>query len=988
MSDLKQISPLLDGFSVGNSIGEHDGVRCHPAIEDDTQQKYILKVITVPATQKQMDALLLAGAYRDPADAMDYFKEVGEGVMQEAELLQRLSKLEGFLPYKRWQMEPITSRRLGYEVYLLGSYKRTLDKHVRRNPVTHLEAINLGLDLCAALEVCRQAGALYVDLKPTNIFLSEKKEYRIGDLGFIQLSALRYTALPAKYCSPYTPPELHDPMAPLNLTADTYAVGMILYQLYNDGQLPFKDCAPEEALPSPINADYELAEIIMKAIHPDPEQRWADPKDMGRALVDYMQRNTVNDVPITPHTPLEVDPEDVVFFQRRADAPQEVPPEAPPGAPPEAPPEDTPAEGNSPPEAPVESAEAPPDPAAEADAPDTEPPPEPPEDETVPGEADAESLLPHEMSDELSKIIAKADDLLTHETPQGVVVPEIPQPPDPFAFAKEDSEADDDASIPIDPVMEDPEDDKAKNKEKKGGRKFSSGTGKRRLKKLFRRLVLLAILAGLGWGGYWAYQNVYLQTIDELSVAAERDQLAVTVTTRADPGALKITCSDAHGNTMTQGVENGQAVFTGLQPNTAYQIQVEMDGYHKLVGKTTTSCTTDTTTSILTFTAVTGSEDGSALLNFTADGEEPEEWTLIYKGEGEEAQRQTFTGHSVSLTGLSVGRVYTFTLDAGPELSLGGKYSLDFMASRIIMAQDLTVTSTGGSDMTIRWNTPGDVVVESWNVRCYSDSGYDEQTTVNDTQALLTGIDATVAYTVEVTAAGMTQPARASITANPVNITELNVDDSQADALELSWSFSGTAPSGGWLLMYSIDGSSENVVKCEDASASITPRIPGAKYEFTLQAADTTSIFNSVHAYTCPEGEVFSDYGVSGEAVTIQLAKTPEDRDWRFESLDSDAITDTFVSGDSVSLVLNHESNFYLPGYEVELLYVIRDAYGNVLPDWFSQANTVWKDIWYGGDYHYGELTLPKVPTDPGSYSVSLYINGGLIGSANFTITE
>ncbi|MGN1002356.1 MAG: hypothetical protein ACI4PC_06250, partial [Oscillospiraceae bacterium] len=191
MSDPKRISPLLDGFAMGNPMSEHDGVRCCPAIKENSDNKYIVKILSIPATQKQMDALLLAGAYKDPADAMDYFREVGEEVMKEAELLKTLSRQEGFLPYEGWQMEPITTRRLGYEVYLVGSYKRSLDKYVRRNPVTHLEAVNLGLDLCSALTVCRQAGALYVDLKPTNIFISEKKEYRIGDLGFIQLDALR-----------------------------------------------------------------------------------------------------------------------------------------------------------------------------------------------------------------------------------------------------------------------------------------------------------------------------------------------------------------------------------------------------------------------------------------------------------------------------------------------------------------------------------------------------------------------------------------------------------------------------------------------------------------------------------------------------------------------------------------------------------------------------------------------------------------------------
>ena len=308
MSEPVLISPLLDGFTMGQPVGEHDGVSCCPAIKEDTDNKYIIKIITIPATQTQMDALLLAGAYKDPADAMEYYRMVGEDVLKEAEFLKQLSRQEGFLSYESWQMTPITRKRLGYQVYLVGSYKRSLEKHLRRSPVTQLEALNLGLDLCSALALCRQAGSLYVALKPANIFVSEKKQYRIGDLGFIPMDALSYTALPKKYQSSYTPPELFDPMAPLNLTADTYAVGMILYQLYNDGQLPFRGKAPEEPLPSPLNADYELAEIIMKAIAPDPDQRWNDPAALGKALASYMQRNAVNDVPITQISPLEIVP--------------------------------------------------------------------------------------------------------------------------------------------------------------------------------------------------------------------------------------------------------------------------------------------------------------------------------------------------------------------------------------------------------------------------------------------------------------------------------------------------------------------------------------------------------------------------------------------------------------------------------------------------------------------------------------------------------
>ena len=158
MSDKKPISPLLDGFTLGNPMSSRSGVRCYPAVKENSDKKYIVKVISVPASQVQLDALLLTGAYKDPADAMDYFKTQAEDIEEEAKCLQNLARLEGFLPFESWQTEPMENGQLGYRIFLFGTYKRTLSKYLQRNLMTHLEAVNLGLDLCAALAISRKAG--------------------------------------------------------------------------------------------------------------------------------------------------------------------------------------------------------------------------------------------------------------------------------------------------------------------------------------------------------------------------------------------------------------------------------------------------------------------------------------------------------------------------------------------------------------------------------------------------------------------------------------------------------------------------------------------------------------------------------------------------------------------------------------------------------------------------------------------------------------
>lgn len=963
----------------------------------------------------QFDAMLLSGAFRDPGDAMDYFRGNGEDTLKEAEVLKNLAKIEGFLSYEGWQMEPITRRRLGYEIYLVGSYKRSLDKYMRKNAFTHLGAVNLGLDLCAALSLCRQSGFLYADLKPSNIFVSEKKEYRIGDLGFLRLDSLRYASLPERYFSPYTPPELLDPMTSVNLTVDTYAVGMILYQLYNDGQLPFTGNAPTESLPSPCHADYEMAEIIMKAIHPDPEQRWMDPKDLGKAIASYMQKNAVNDIPITPFIPLDVKPEDIVPVSSEKTAQENSN---------ESSEENTNAEETAvntdslsvsstseeteassetsesteePEDLPAVEEESAPE-TSEADTAEEIVEQQPPEVEsaepvdTVPPSVEASVIQQTEdeppligVSEEVARILSKADDIIAHEIPEEVVFQVEETPADPFAFAVDDSEEPDD-SIPSDPIMEEDTADSTPEKKKKT-KHFENPSRKKKIKKFFSSCFTLLLLVCLGFGGFWYYQNVYLQTIDSLSITGTQTQITVLIDTAVEESRLTIYCSAENGKRYSEPVIGGKATFSGLQPSTPYTIQVDMEGFHKLVGKTSDVFTTDATTQVLTFQAVAGPEDGSVMLDFTVEGDEPDFWNIRYSADGEEELMETVTSHSAMITGLSVGKVYTFTLDGGKGFNLGGETSIQYLASRLILAEDISIASLDGSDITVHWKTPGDVVVDNWNVRFYDGYGFEEQVTVTENEVQFAGIDPDSHYTVEITAAGMTQPSRISISSDPLNVSAFKIDETKQTEMKITWEYTGNPSERGWVLIYSVDGSGSQVIQCEKASAEIAPLIPGAKYEFMLEAADGRTVFNNRLHHQAEEAKEFTEHNFALENVSIDLLKTP-DGAWTYETISETDFTNTFHAGDSASMVLRSSSTFYLPGNKTKILFVFRDSYGNVLPELVSEVTHTWKSIWMAGDTKTGELDIPKLPNSPGSYKMELYFNGCSVEQFDITIAE
>ena len=916
MSDIKLVSPLLDGFVVGDPLSSHNGVHCYPAMKENSDNRYIVKTIAVPASQKQLDALLLTGACKDPAAATEYFREIAEGIVAEAELLKQLSSLEGFLAYEGCQIEPMEESKLGYTVYLLGSYKQSLEKFLKRNPMTHLGAVNLGLDLCSALAICRRSGHIFIDLKPGNIFLTGEQEYRIGDLGFAKLDSLKFTSMPARYYSSYTAPELLDSMATLNPTADIYSVGMILYQIYNDGQLPKE----AQELAPPANADYELAEIILKACDKNPRNRYQTPIEMGQALVNYMQRNVVNDDPILPPmvAPIVTD------------------------------------EPLSPEEA---------------------------EDISVPFEEEASSEGGQALSEELHAIVQSVDKLREDSEEQ-------------FLFSGNEEDADiqePQEAAPVDAEAndagedEDDEDEEPVTPAQKPARVRQFKTRKGRIKHFFKRVVntllVLVLLAGLGYGAFYYYTNYYLQIVDEMNIDGTENSITVNLSTSIDETQLTAICIDMYGNTRRSSVNGGVAQFADLNSGSMYTITLEIEGFHKLKGATMGTYETRELTTISDFTAKTGKEDGSVVLSFTVDGPETQDWIIHYSTEGEEPQSVSFTGHVVTITGLNVDTLYTFQLVPSTELYMTGNDTLEFTASKTVLAENLVITSLEGTTLKAQWSAPADATVESWTVHCYSDTGYDATIVVDEPYATFTEVYGDQSYTVEVTAAGMSQSTRTYISAKAITVTDLTV--TKGDGLTVSWNYVGATPEGGWLLMYDVDGAEAyEVVKCSTTSGTILNVIPKSVYDISIQAADGSTVFGGTYTYNSPAAKDFDEFSLPASYIDVYLGKTPEGDNWNHGDVEK---ATTFTSGEAVTMVLNATKKFYTYAENVEITFVIRNAKGQAQVELTNAYNKVWQKMWSN---YYATLDVPAMPTAEGSYTIELYFNGDYVSSNNFTITN
>lgn len=950
---------MLTSMIVGEMICQHDGIRCYPAIKRGTEEKYILKIISIPASASKLEALLLTGALPNQQAAKAYFKDLAKDVIKQAALLQELSQQEGFVSYLDSQIVPAEDK-IGYEVYLLGKYKQSLEAILQTEALTHADILNMALDLCAALAASRRAGMLYVDLKPGNIFRDPQAGCCIGDVGFIGLSSLKYATIPDKYRSSYTAPELADDFAVLNETVDIYALGLVLYQAYNGGVLPYTGAANVEELPSPMYADYEMAKIIGKACHPDPSQRWQDPTQLAQALIGYMQAYGAPETPVIP-TVVEIaeTEEPVEEFLPEADAQQL---------------------------------------QAEMDALQEESP----ELAFLPQQAEAAQEHADEVSEDMAAedldlILARADELIAHELPQPPVVPEPIAIPTPEPIAPEFEEVAEDVPEETEIAQKLPEEAAAPKQPEScceaqedaqeatpvPAPKQAQTEGKKRFifpKGLVVALLLILLAIGIGSYAKHYYDDIYTLHIESIALENTLDTLTVQIVTDADESLLQVICADSYGNSQTAAVVGGKAQFTQLKPNTRYTVRIISDEAHRVTGYITDTFTTPAQTVIHSFFVGIGPEDCSAVLHFTVSGPDTNNWIVRYSAPGIAEQSQQFSGHSTIIFGLTEGAMYTFTLEPDTDLYMAGATQTEYLATNILYARELQITACAGGSLTVQWQQPENGSVSQWQVRCYNRDGYDVTVTTEDCSYTFTELTHDSACTVEVTAVGMNRSVSTSVPANPITIQDFTCTVTDEMGLHISWNYAGHTPEGGWRIRYSINGDEVEEIATEETSLTLR-LLPQSSYNFSILAADGSYLFQSEHSFQTSELAYFNDLAIDAQALQTWMFLWNSEAVWDWADVSTDAYRISFTYGETAGLILIAENAAEKSDLAVNVQFVLVGA--DQVPVRMDTATMIWNGMWQD---NLCCLALPYLPEVPGSYSLILYFNGQFVCQQDFTI--
>ena len=254
-----------------------------------------IKEILLPKEKKEILNMYSQGA--TDSDITEYFEnKANEWIAKEVNFLEQFKgnpNIVSIEDHDVLEREDMLGRIVVIRMELL----ETLEDYVLNHEVTDKEMIKMGLSILNALVDCEERNVLHRDIKPQNVFVNKNKIFKLGDFSESKEIEKTVSNMTQRGTPNYMAPELYKGERG-SKSIDTYSLGIMLYQYFNNNRLPFmpdkykfEDAQKVlerrmngDELPAPKNASSELSKIILKACSYKPEDRYQSAMDFKEDL--------------------------------------------------------------------------------------------------------------------------------------------------------------------------------------------------------------------------------------------------------------------------------------------------------------------------------------------------------------------------------------------------------------------------------------------------------------------------------------------------------------------------------------------------------------------------------------------------------------------------------------------------------------------------------------------------------------------------------
>ena len=183
MEEIREmIRKVWPEWKIVEEIGEGGFATVYKAVREDLAgtTTAAIKVTKIPRDRSEAEELRAEGLEENETYA--YYRDVVRDFAAEIKLMDSVkgyTNIVGIDDYKVYQPEG----EMVWYIFIRMELLTPLARYVALRGMDEEKIIRLGVDICTALEMCRQYKIVHRDIKPENIFVNDAGHFKLGDFG-------------------------------------------------------------------------------------------------------------------------------------------------------------------------------------------------------------------------------------------------------------------------------------------------------------------------------------------------------------------------------------------------------------------------------------------------------------------------------------------------------------------------------------------------------------------------------------------------------------------------------------------------------------------------------------------------------------------------------------------------------------------------------------------------------------------------------------
>lgn len=266
-----------------------------------------VKVIQIPQEISEVRNLMTSGM--DHSSIHTYYKDLVKNLMSEIKVMESLKTADSIVAIEDYEVVE-KSDGFGWTILIRMELLQNLSSYLEHHAMAEKDVVQLGIDICSALESCEKRHIIHRDVKVDNVFINAFGTYKLGDFGIARQLEKTVSAMSQKGTNMYMAPEIYRGEVYGN-TVDIYSLGIMLYRLLNKGRFPFMPSVPQplryddtekamqkrlsgETVPEIAGVNKKLFQIIQKACAFNASERFNSAAEMKKEL-NLLVNDTMSD---------------------------------------------------------------------------------------------------------------------------------------------------------------------------------------------------------------------------------------------------------------------------------------------------------------------------------------------------------------------------------------------------------------------------------------------------------------------------------------------------------------------------------------------------------------------------------------------------------------------------------------------------------------------------------------------------------------------